>query len=333
MTQIQIDRPVVGAAAKGKVPAATEHPDQLYRRHAAPNTVPQGHLRSDLSPKALFRAAQITLAKSTLSRKRLPLKLKLDEFQSPDFRYDTTSAEKVLELLEEVPLNSQQLRWIHQDDAVLFYAVRFVDIPYDDFVERVDVSRVGDCFRDVLGINTKVLRRDDAGRPLLQVERIAALAQPNYTAFMGKDELDVYKLEFMEYGADEQRNWMQTVCSPNGSTHADDGYLAFSRASGGLQTRIEFVARQSFPRPRVMVLSRLDRWDWFRTLVTESAYRRFWKDTFNNIMARYEGKEIGIGRPNRAKGSGSAKSVALIVGAVSGAVYLQGRTRRAQKRR
>ena len=312
---------------------AAARPEELYLRHAAPNTVPQGHLRSDISPKAIFRAAQITFAKSTLSRKRLPMKLKLDEFRSPDFRYDTTSALKVLQLLEEVPLNSQGLRWIHLQDAVLFYALRFVDIPYDDFVERVDISRVGDCFRDVLGINTHVVRRNDAGRPLLQVERIAALAQPNCTAFMGKDELDVYKLESMEYGPDEERSWMRTVCSPNGSTHADDGYLSFSRASGGLQTRIEFVAQQSFPRPRIMVLSRLDRWDWFRTLVTESAYRRFWKDTFDNIMARYEGKEIGIGRPNRAKGSGAGKTAALVVGALSGAMYLQSRTRRAQKRR
>ena len=64
-------------------------------------------------------------------------------------------------------------------------------------------------------------------------ERIAAIAQPNYTAFMGKDELDVYKLEHMEYGPDEQRNWMRTVHSPNGSAVCDDGYLAFVRGPEG----------------------------------------------------------------------------------------------------
>ena len=177
----------------------------------------------------MLRAAQITLAKPTLSRKRLPIKLDLSKYRSPDFTYDTTSGQEVERLLQAVPLNSEGMRWVHQPDGVLFYAIRFVDIPYDEFVERVDISRVGDCFRDVLGINTQVLHRDEAGRPLLQVERIAALAQPNYTAFLGKDELDVYKLEWMEYGADEQRNWMRTVCSPNASTTADDGYLAFSR--------------------------------------------------------------------------------------------------------
>ena len=131
--------------------------------HAAPNSVPQGNLLSDIAPKTLLRAAQINFAKSTVSRKRLPLRLDLGEYRSPDFRYDTASAEKVQLQLEDVPLNEEGMRWIHEPDAVLFYGVRTLDVPYDDFVARVDISRVGDCFRDVLGINTEVLSRDEAG--------------------------------------------------------------------------------------------------------------------------------------------------------------------------
>ena len=307
---------------------------ELYLRHSARNTVPQGNLLTDIGPKQMARAAQITLAKSTLTRKRLPIRLNLDEYRSADFRYDTGSAETVQKLLEDVPLNSEGLRWIHEDDGVLFYATVDLDAPYDEFVARVDVSRVGDCFRDVLGINTQVLHRDEAGRPTLQIERIAALAQPNYTAFLGKDELDVYKLEHMQYGPDEQRNWMRTVCSPNASTWTDDGYMAFSRRPNGL-TRIVFVARQAFPRPRMLVLSRMDRWVWFRTLLTEDAYRRFWNETLGNILARYEGKEIGIGRPGRGGTSGQRTAIAVTAGAaagmVAGAMYL--RSRRVKKRR
>lgn len=272
----------------------TDTSRELYFAHAAPNTVPQGNLLSDLAPKTLLRATQIVLAKGTLRRKLLPVKLDLDPYRCASFRYDTSSAEAVLERLRQVPLNRKGMRWIHDGEAVLFYAVHHLDVPYDGFVARVDVSRVGDCFRDVLGINTQVLHRDDAGRPLLQVERIAALAQPNYTAFFGKDELDVYKLEWMEYGPDEQRNWMRTVCSPNASTTADDGYLSFSRSPGG--TKIEFVAYQSFPLPRLMVLFGINRVRWLRTFLTENAYRRFWGTTLRNILARYEGKIIGIGR-------------------------------------
>lgn len=301
----------------------------LYAHHSAKNTVPQGRLLTDLGPKQVLRAAQILLAKPTLSRKRLPIKLDLAPYRSPDFRYDTASAEDVHKLLLDVPLNSQGVRWIHEETGVLFYGVRYVDIPYDEFVERVDISRVGDAFRDVLGINTQVLRRDEAGRPLLQVERIAALAQPNYAALLGKDELDVYKLEFMEYGEDEVRNWMRTVCSPNASTQADDGYLAFIRMPGGKQTKIEFVAHQAFPRPRIMVATRIDRWDWFRTMVTEAAYLRFWDTTVDNILARYDGKEIGVGRPSRV---GQSSRGAAVAAAAAGALYLRGRRRRAQKR-
>ncbi|WP_309111459.1 hypothetical protein [Saccharothrix sp.] len=301
----------------------------LYRAHAAANTVPEGRLLTDLAPKQLLRATQIALAKSTLSRKRLPVKLDLDEYRSAEFHYDTDSAERWQKLLEDVPLNSDGVRWIHEDDAVLFYGIRHVEMDYDEFVSRVDISRVGDAFRDVLGINTQVLRRDSAGRPTLQVERIAALAQPNYTAFLGKDELDVYKLEHMTYEQDEVRNWMRTVCSPNASTSADDGYLGFRRAAGG-GTDIVFVARQAFPRPRIMVALRLDRWVWLRTKLTEAAYMDFWNDTVDNIIARYEGQDIGIGRPNRGKGS--AKRVVAAAGLVGAALYAHNR-RRAAKRR
>jgi hypothetical protein len=274
----------------------TDRRHELYLAHAAPNTVPAGNLRSDFSLKTMIRAAQVMFAKDTLTRKKLPVKLQLDEYRAADFRYDTSSAVEVLRRLRGVPLDREGTRWIHKEDGAMFYGVRDLDLPYDEFVRRVDISRVGDCFRDVLGINTQVLRVNDAGRPLLQVERIAALAQPNYAAFLGKDELDTYKLEWIEYGPDEVRNWMRTVCSANGSTLLDDGYMAFIRLPGGA-TRIEFIANQSFPLPRVMVLFRINRWVWFRTFLTKNAYRRFWRATLRNIVARYEGREFAIGRP------------------------------------
>jgi hypothetical protein len=272
--------------------------NDLYLAHAAPNTVPTGNLRSDISLKTMVRAAQIVLATHTVTRKLLPMKLDLEKYQSADFRYDTSSAEEVHRRLQNVPLSREGTRWIHKQDGAMFYGVRHLELPYDEFVHRVDVSRVGDCFRDVLGIRTHVLHRNSAGRPLLQVERIAALAQPRYAAFLGKDELDVYKLEWMEYGPDEERNWMRTVCSPNGSTLADDGYMSFSRLPDGA-TKIEFVANQSFPLPRLLVLLRITRWVWLRTFLTKLAYRRFWRSTVNNMLARYQGREIvWIGRPS-----------------------------------
>jgi hypothetical protein len=269
----------------------------LYVQHMSPNSVPAGRTRTDYTPRTMLRAAQIMLAKRTLTRKRQPLRLDLTEYRSAEFRYDTQSALRVRKQLDDVPITRDGLKWIHEQDDILFYAERTLDIPFDDFVSHVDISRVGDCFRDVLGINTQVLHRDEQGRPLLQVERIAALAQPNYTAFLGKDELDVYKLEWMEYLPDGHRNWMRTVCSPNGSTRIDDGCLAAIRMPGA--TRLEFAVHQSFPWPRFMVSTGLVHRDWFRIPVVESAYRRFWNTTVDNLVARYHGHEIGIGRRPR----------------------------------
>jgi hypothetical protein len=279
--------------------APTAAPGVLYARHAARNTVPQGRLRTDLAPKALLRALQITLAKPTVSRKRLPIRLDTDRFLAPDFVYDDGPVLRAHAALQQVPADRTGLAWVHLPNGVQFSAFRDVDIPYDELVQRVDISRVGDCFRDVLGITTQVLRRDESGRPTLQLERIAALAQPNYTAFLGKDELDVYKLERIEYGPDEQRSWMRTVCSPNASTSADESWMAFRRLPDPAKARIEFVAHQTFPRPRIMVATGLSRWPWFVVTVTENAYRRFWHDTLGNVLRRYEGASVAIGRPAR----------------------------------
>jgi hypothetical protein len=274
-------------------------PSELYKVHSSPESVPQGKLLTDLAPKQLARAIHIMFSKRTLKRKLLPIRLDLEPYRAPDFKYVTQSVDEVSHRLEKLPLGTNGMRWIMEYNGELcvqFYGIRNIDLDFDEFVKRVDVSRAGDAFRDVLGINTEVIRRDELGRPTLQIERIAALAQPNYSAFLGKDELDVYKLESIEYGVDEVKNWMRTVCSPNASTVADDSYMSFKRAPDN-KTQIEFVALQQFPLPRIMKLFRLSSWKWFREVLTRAAYRNFWRDTVNGLLLRYEGKEIGFGRP------------------------------------
>jgi hypothetical protein len=286
--------------------------DPLYLAHASSETVPEGRLATDWAPRTLLRAMQTMFLKHTLRRKKLPVQLDLAPYRDETFRYDTSSAPQILDRVKHVRMNNEGMRWVYKDDGAYFHAVHDLDVPYDEFVRHVDIARVGDCFRDVLGIHTHVLRRDEQGRSLLQVERIAALPQPNYAAFLGKDELDVYKLEAMTYGPDEVRNWMRTVCSPNASTRADDGYMAFRRRADGGGTHIEFVANQSFPLPRVMVLLRLDRWVWYRNFLTRHAYRRFWHETLANMLARYEGRTFAVGRVTAAQpadGGGVAAEV------------------------
>jgi hypothetical protein len=286
---------------------------ETSRPATAPPARTAGTLRSDVAPRTLARAAQIVFAKATVSRKQPAVLRDLAEYQSPDFRYDTTSLERAFRRIETVPPNSRGMRWVHSRDAVLFYAERDLDYPYDEFVSRVDISKVGLMFRDVLGITTKVVTRDDAGRTTLQLERIAALTQPNYSAFLGKDELDVYKLERMDYSPDEQRNWMRTVHSPNRSAICDDGYLAFVRVEGG--TRVTFFACQHFPYPRLMAMARMDRWTWLKKVLTETTYRRFFDATMDNIQAGYEGREFGIGRRHKRAQAPAGRALQIPEGA------------------
>jgi hypothetical protein len=73
--------------------------------------------------------------------------------------------------------------------------------------------------------------------------------------------------------------------------------MSFKRSADGRGTVVAFLACQSFPIPPLMALARLDRWTWFKTIVTESAYRRFCNVMMQNILDCYDGTDFHVGRP------------------------------------
>ena len=244
-------------------------------------------------------ATQIMLAKRTVSRLEPAFSIDLGQYGPADFESCIPSLEAVERRLLRVPADSRGMRWVHLADEVLFYGARTFDVPYEDFVSKVDIGHVGQFYRDSIGVTTVVVDRDGLGRTRHQGVRVVALPQPNYAAFMGKDELDVYKLETIDYNQDEQRVWMLTVHSPNGSAVCDDGYMSFSRSPDGTGTVVAFLACQNFPIPPLMGLLRLDRWKWFKKLVTEDAYRRFCNAMWRNINDCYHGRDFHVGRLGR----------------------------------
>lgn len=248
--------------------------------------------------KLLAWAVQIVFAKRTVPRRDPRFAIDLTSYDEADFEKHIPSLQDVERRLLQIPPDARGMRWIHQTDVVLFHGARTFDLPYDDFVARVDIGHVGRFYRDALGVTTRVASRDQLGRTRHQGVRVVALPQPNYAAFMGKEELDVYKLETIDYAQDEQRVWMLTVHSPNGSAICDDGYMAFSRAADGSGTVVAFLACQNFPAPPLMRLLRLDRWRWFKTVVTESAYRRFCNVMMRNIEDCYHSRDFQVGRPD-----------------------------------
>lgn len=243
----------------------------------------------------IVRAPQVMFAKRTVSRRQSPFEIDLAAYAEADYEKVIPALRAVERKLMAVPADRQGMRWIHLADTVLFYGERKFDLRYDDFVSRVDIGHVGEFYRDSLSVSTVVTARDGFGRPLRQGVRVVALPQPNYASFLGKGNLDVYKLEKLDYSADEQRIWMLTVHSPNNSAMCDDGYTLFRRSPDGA-TVVAFLACQNFPIPPLMALARLDRWTWFKMVVTEDAYRRFFNRMMRNILDRYRGKDFLVGR-------------------------------------
>jgi hypothetical protein len=236
-------------------------------------------------------------AKPTVRRVAPVFEVDLSRYGSADFEGIIPALQDVERRLRAVPADARGMRWVHLADTVLFLGERTLDVPYHDFVRRVDIGHVGQFYRDSLGVTTVVVSRDEHGRTRHQGVRVVALPQPNYAAFMLKEELDVYKLETVDHAEDEQRVWMVTVHSPNGSAVCDDGYMSFARSPDGTGTVVTFLACQSFPIPPLMALTRMDRWGWLKTVVTESAYRRFFETMVRNIVRHYHGEDFHVGRP------------------------------------
>ncbi|HCU64806.1 MAG TPA: hypothetical protein DF774_03515 [Rheinheimera sp.] len=244
----------------------------------------------------IVKAPQIFFAKQTIKRKRQPMSIDIRSYQSEDFGYIIPTLRNIEQQLLALPASKSGMRWIHHQETVYFYGEREFDVPYDEFIRKVSFCHAGEFYRDSVSTDTHVVRTDHQGRPLHQVVRIVALPQPNYAAFMGKGNLDVYKLEQLDYSENEQRVWMYTVHSPNGSAVCDDGYLAFRRVGDGSKTRVSFLACQNFPIPPLMALLQLDKWTWLKTKLTEHAYKVFCNTMFNNIRDCYLGIKFQVGR-------------------------------------
>jgi hypothetical protein len=247
----------------------------------------------------ILKAPQVMFAKGSVLRDQYPLEIDLSQYVPEDYDIVVPMMQEVERQLLSVPLNSKGMRWIHFAETVYFWGERHFDIDFDDFVARVDISHVGDFYRDSISLKTQVVEYDPQGRPIRQNIRVVALPQPNYSALMGKDNLDVYKLEKVDFSKDEHKVWMRTVHSPNGSAICDDGYTSFQRSQDGKGTRVVFLACQNFPVPPLMALMQLDKWTWLKRMLTESAYQVFCNRMMKNIMLCYHGKEYRTGKHPR----------------------------------
>ena len=243
--------------------------------------------------RATSQAWRTVLDKSRLDRVDVPLAF--DPSDHDDADYDAVpDVLAPFEALLGDEAQSEELRWIMVDGAVVFTVSQVLQAPFDLFVERVDVARGISLMADYVGGRVVEVAHDELGRPTRQAERNIYLPEPNYLAFWGGLPIDVCKIELVEYADDHHRLSWRTVMSPNGSATYDDGSLTF--AAEGDCTRVTVLGRQLFTLPPFWQAVDLDRFPDLKAPLVEDAYRRFFAATFHNLEACFEGRDHRIGR-------------------------------------
>lgn len=245
-------------------------------------------------------AGRTLFAKRKLRQRSVPLGLDLDKYTQDDYAAIVDYMAPLERLLEQTPEDHNGLRWRYLRDSVVFRYARVVDVPFEEFVERVDVSRAIQFMTDYIGGVSVAVARDQRGRVVRQAERNLYLPQPNYLVLYGGDVIDVCKLERIVYDEDSHKMVWRTVQSPNHSAEYDDGSVAFERDHE--RTRVTVTARQKFALPPIVESWQLHLNPAVKDALVADAYYRFFEQTITNFEIEFEGGSSRIGHPWRQPG-------------------------------
>jgi hypothetical protein len=228
---------------------------------------------------------------------RMETSLGVDPHAYPLSEYEAvaTYTESIERVISTAPLNERGSRWRTVDDSVIFTYSRRIPILFPSLAERVDISRAVMSMNDYIGGCRVPVARDDRGRVTHQAERTIYLPQPNYIAFYGGTMIDVTKLEFVRYAADEHKIYWRTVWSANDSADFDDGVVSFRSEEEGW-TRIPLSGRQKFRLPPFLQLFNPDRLPELKAFLVTEAYDAYFRGTIANLEALFEGRDFRAGR-------------------------------------
>lgn len=241
-----------------------------------------------LAQRALF-------AKNKLQRRVAPLTIELARYGREAYECIPAMLRPCEQLLEALPTRREGFRWRHLDGAVIFGGTHVFAVDFDDFASKVNITRAIQYMNDYIGGSTVAVRRDRRGRVVQQAERNIYLQQPNWIVAFGGSEVDVEKLEFVDYGKNSHSIHWRTVASANGSAIHDDGRVSFVRSGKG-QTTVSIFARQQFALPLFFQVFDVDLAPGVRDPIIERAYAAYFAGTIANLQAAYDGREFRIGR-------------------------------------
>jgi hypothetical protein len=148
--------------------------------------------------------------------------------------------------------------------------------------------------KDYVGGHT-VKKKSQNGRCIYQLERTVFFPQPNVFVFLNDKDIDVTKIEKINYDIGSQKLFWKTVLSDNGTGVYDEGMVAFERHN--YRTRIRLMAHQRFLYPWALSWARMDLWPGLRRVIMLHIYRKFFEKTIDNYCAVAEDKYKRIGSP------------------------------------
>ena len=239
---------------------------------------------------------QIMYWKDSLRHREVALNLRREDYTLDDYEAIVSYLEPLEREVHALAPDSSGLRWTyHPDGSVLFEFSRIIPVEYEDFVRRVNVAKTIQYMNDYIGGMILQIRKDAQRRVTHQLERNLYLPQPNYLALYQGKNIDVSKLEFIRYRADEQKMFWKTVKSENGSAKFDDGTVRFSRLENG-ETLISISGRQQFTLPLFWEVINLDNYPVVKQMLVTHAYTTFFSRTMANLEAVYEGRDVRIGK-------------------------------------
>ncbi len=240
-------------------------------------------------------AWQIMFAKDAIAHKPAALNVSPHDIDEAEWPKVAPAIASQRALLNGCTANAEGLRWRMVDGAVLFDCIRRYPVSLDAFAAAVPIHRTIQFMNDYIGGEAVTVASDDSGRVTRQLERNLYLPQPNFTALLGGDVIDVTKIETVSYGTDRQAMAWQTLFSANDSALADDGMVEFAEV--GEDTVVTIFARQHFRQPPLVEAFDLTLLPDLHVWLITDAYRRFASRTFANLEAVLEGRDVRIGKP------------------------------------
>lgn len=243
-----------------------------------------------------LNAMQTLLWKDRLMYQAAPLNIDPHQFCEQDYLAIASYLNPLQQSIQHLPCDHNGLRWsFHHDGSVLFEIERLIPVAFDDFICRVDISKSIQYMNDYIGGTLLPRQMDDRGRVLYQVERNLYLPQPNYLIFYRGKNIDVSKLEAMEYSVDYQQMVWKTVFSENDSASFDDGSVRFERSPNG-ETLVRIFGRQQFTLPLFWQWVNLDNYPVLKERLFTWTYTEFFSNTLANFEAVYQGRAVRIGK-------------------------------------